>query len=89
MEQRYTAAQVSKALFEMDPVNTCCKENECPDEYDRVAQTIVDELILNPTQSLHFAMVQSIRESFFDGEPYNTSILQPVTQLLEQENQKN
>lgn len=32
-----TPSTISKALFETDPMHTCCAENACFDEYDRVA----------------------------------------------------
>lgn len=32
--------QISKALFDTDPMQTCCKENDCFDEYDLVATQI-------------------------------------------------
>ncbi|MEA3250585.1 MAG: hypothetical protein U9Q35_03240 [Pseudomonadota bacterium] len=33
--------QVSRVLFESDPMGTCCKENDCFDEYDAIADDIV------------------------------------------------
>lgn len=33
---------ISEILFNLDPMNTCCKENEAYDEYDRIAQQIAD-----------------------------------------------
>lgn len=35
---------LSKALFESDPMNTCCKSNDCFDEYDRIALDIIDSI---------------------------------------------
>ena len=32
MYSNYSAEQISKALFETDPMNTRCKENDCFDE---------------------------------------------------------
>ena len=34
-------AIMSKVLFELDPAGTCCKENDCFDEYDNTAMFIV------------------------------------------------
>jgi hypothetical protein len=31
---------ISEVLFELDPMGTCCKENEIFDEYDDVAKLI-------------------------------------------------
>ena len=36
--------EVSWALFETDPMHTACKENDCFDEYDRVARDVVAEI---------------------------------------------
>ena len=36
--------QVSEILFETDPMQTACRENDCFDEYDRVARAVVDEM---------------------------------------------
>lgn len=33
--------QVSRVLFETDPMGTCCKENDCFDEYAAIANDIV------------------------------------------------
>ena len=33
---------ISDILFNLDPMNTCCKENSAFDEYDRIAQQIED-----------------------------------------------
>jgi len=32
---------LSAILYENDPMNTCCVENECIDEYDSVSEDIV------------------------------------------------
>lgn len=37
---RYLNDELSSALFEVDPANTCCKENGCRDEYDKIASRI-------------------------------------------------
>ena len=33
---------ISDILFNLDPMNTCCKENSAFDEYDSIAQQIED-----------------------------------------------
>ena len=48
---------ISEILFNLDPMNTCCKENEAYDEYDRIAQQIADS-DLTP---------ENIRKVFFDS----------------------
>jgi hypothetical protein len=32
MISRHSVEQISQALFETDPMRTCCKENDCFDE---------------------------------------------------------
>lgn len=36
---------LSKVLFELDPARTCCKENDCFDEYDSIASKILSTRI--------------------------------------------
>ncbi|QEA37776.1 hypothetical protein FGL86_00965 [Pistricoccus aurantiacus] len=38
-----TAEQLSCALFDADPMDTCCKENDCFDEYDAIAEDILSK----------------------------------------------
>lgn len=44
MQQELNAIQISKVLFEFDPMETCCKENDCFDEYDAIARAILQKL---------------------------------------------
>jgi hypothetical protein len=44
MQQRLTASQISNILFQNDPMGTCCKENDCFDEYDNIAHAIFHNL---------------------------------------------
>ncbi len=37
----HSAEKISKALFETDAINTCCRENDYFDEYDRIAESVV------------------------------------------------
>ena len=48
---------ISEILFELDPMNTCCKENEVYDEYDRIADQIANS-DLTP---------ENVRKIFFDS----------------------
>jgi hypothetical protein len=80
MSSNYSAEQISKALFEADPMNTCCKENECFDEYDRIAEVIEDRL--KEGQRLKQALITEISEWFFDGESFDTNRLDVVLRLL-------
>lgn len=43
MPYRDISSKVSKYLYDEDPMNTCCKENEAYDEYDSIAVIIADE----------------------------------------------
>jgi hypothetical protein len=36
-----TAAQLSEQLYQHDPMHTCCRENDCTDEYDGVAAAVM------------------------------------------------
>ncbi|PSF12196.1 hypothetical protein C7H09_04785 [Marinobacter fuscus] len=81
MTGELTPQQISRALFETDPLNTCCRENDCTDEYDYVAQTVYDHL--QQGEALLVAMTKSIGEWFFDGKSFNTGILAPALAILE------
>lgn len=39
-----TDERISQVLFETDPMGTCCKENDCFDEYDSVALSIYEKI---------------------------------------------
>jgi hypothetical protein len=80
MLSSYSAKQISKALFETDPMNTCCKENDCFDEYDRVAEAVAE--MLAGGHSMSQALITEISEWFFDGEKFDTSRLEPVIEIL-------
>ena len=85
MSSRYSVEQISQALFETDPMNTGCKENDCFDEYDRVASDIADSLAAG--ESIEEALSTEISEWFFDGEQCDQSRLQPVLERLGEEEQ--
>jgi len=80
VKKYYTPEQISDALFHIDPLNTCCKENDCFDEYDRVASDVADRLAEG--ESLKQALMTEISEWFFDGDQFDPSRLQPVLELL-------
>lgn len=56
-----TTNTISRAMFEADPMHTCCVENACFDEYDRVAAGAVAYLENGYTlsQALHKALQDS------------------------------
>lgn len=61
MDVYQTTQNISDILFEIDPVDTCCKENECFDEYDTVSFWIANSVI-NRGESLS----EAIRSDFYD-----------------------
>jgi len=81
MKKYFTPEQISDALFHTDPMNTCCKENDCYDEYDYVAQDVAKRL--QAGQDLAAALEKEIGHWFYDGGPFNTAVLQPVINELE------
>ncbi len=80
MTVKHRAEQISKALFETDPMNTCCKENDCFDEYDYVAKAVEERL--DEGQSLDEALIREISEWFFDGKGFDAARLAPVFELF-------
>ena len=81
MNTYLTTDQISRALFESDPMHTCCKENDCYDEYDYVAEDVSKRL--QEGQDLASALEKEISHWFYDGDPFNTAALQPVINELE------
>lgn len=57
-----TANVISQALFQTDPMRTCCVENACYDEYDRVAASA--GLYLEEGYTLAQALNKALRDSF-------------------------
>lgn len=64
-----TTNTISRALFEADPMHTCCAENACFDEYDRVAAGAVTYLENGYTlaQALHKALQDSFGTELVAG----------------------
>jgi len=87
MKKHLTTEQISDALFETDPMNTCCKENDCFDEYDRIAADVAQSL--EAGASLKDALADAINEWFYDGEdrPKSESIVASTVLQLEQAGQ--
>lgn len=56
---------ISQSLFELDPMNTCCKENDCFDEYDFVAKHIAKHAQngLSLENAIYLSLVQLFDES--------------------------
>ncbi|WP_346796337.1 hypothetical protein R5M92_12790 [Halomonas sp. Bachu 37] len=53
---------LSRVLFAADPMGTCCKENDCFDEYDAIADGIVSRC--EQGQSLEVALNETFEEWF-------------------------
>jgi hypothetical protein len=85
MNIQLTADHISRALFENDPMNTCCKENDCFDEYDRIAADVAESLEGGST--LKEALAEAINEWFYNGEelPLGQSVVEPTIAWLKQE----
>ena len=75
------ADSISRALFEFDPMETCCKENDCFDDYDRIAESVEGRLKQGFT--LKEGLVLELAESFFDSESLRTDCLDPVVSYLD------
>lgn len=44
MSNQPSFAALNQALFLADPAHTCCVENDCHDEYERIAAGVLDRL---------------------------------------------
>ena len=84
MNIQLTADQISRALFENDPMNTCCKENDCFDEYDRIAADVAESL--EGGAALKEALAEAINEWFYSGEelPMGQSVVEPTIERLKE-----
>lgn len=83
MNGNLTPRQISRALFETDPMNTNCQENNCFDEYDYVAQAVADRLMEG--WSLDRALVEELSKWCFDGAQLEVSRLTLAFKLLGEE----
>ena len=82
MTVRYPATTISRILFETDPMNTCCQENDCFDEYDRTACEIAERI--EQGKSLESALTEVISELFFDGQSFDTDRLDHALMQLKE-----
>lgn len=57
------AEHISEILYNNDPANTACVENEAFDEYDRVSETVYEMLSIE-MMSTHYAVRNALYESF-------------------------
>lgn len=58
----FTAEQLNEALYLADPMNTCCKENECFDEYQSIARHCRE--MLDDNMALFDAIKQALVSAF-------------------------
>ncbi|MDN7124152.1 hypothetical protein [Pseudidiomarina terrestris] len=56
--------RLNKALFESDPMNTGCQENDAYDEYEGIAAAAVNYMIRGATE--RDAITQALKDSFDD-----------------------
>ncbi len=54
--------KISRLLFDADPMNTCCKENDCFDEYDAIAADIAHGLASG--EQLEHAVKRALADAF-------------------------
>lgn len=59
-----TTERLSQVLFERDPMNTACKENDVFDEYNLIAASTID--LMERGISFDEALHQVISEMFFE-----------------------
>jgi hypothetical protein len=80
MPQQITASQISNILFTIDPMGTCCKENDCFDEYDNIAHAVLHNL--ESGQPTAEAVSEALIE-WFEVESVEPHVLASVVQALE------
>ncbi|MEH6801315.1 MAG: hypothetical protein V7681_18705 [Halopseudomonas sabulinigri] len=71
---------LNRALFLCDPMHTCCVENDCHDEYERIATGILERL--QDGQSMESALRTELSD-WFDIDMAGRAYLTPVLALLE------
>ena len=79
MTKELTPERISNALFQTDPMHTCCKENDCFDEYDRVALGAAEKL--SQGYALEAALRSELAE-WFGHDMAETAKLKATVSLL-------
>ena len=79
MQQPLSATRISHALFATDPMHTCCIENQCFDEYDRVAMSASEHL--RNGCSLSQALRKALLEWFGDEQVEGRDLSQVCAEL--------
>ena len=72
-------ATLNQALFLTDPMNTCCVQNDCHDEYQRIAAGVLE--LLQNGQPLESALRSELGD-WFDLEMAKRVDLTPVLARL-------
>ena len=83
MHKMLTDERISNVLFEADPMRTCCKENDCFDEYDSVALSIFEKI--SSGQPVSEAISQAFVD-WFEVESIDPAALGSIVQALQTEN---
>jgi len=83
MHKMLTDEKISKVLFEVDPMRTCCKENDCFDEYNSVALSIFEKI--SSGQPVREAISQAFVD-WFEVESIDPAALVSIVQALQTEN---
>lgn len=73
-------AALSRLLFETDPMHTCCRENDCRDEYDRVARDLADRLAVGTKPA---SALRQVLDEWFGAERVAQTSLQATLGALE------
>lgn len=68
---KITKSNLAEVLFQQDPMNTCCRENDCTDEYDGAASAVID--LVEQGTPLPAALSQVLVE-YFGAEPGRADI---------------
>lgn len=81
MQHKLTTQHISSILFATDPMRTCCRENDCFDEYNyissRVSQLLVDGY------SIPNALKAALHESFGFELTENCDLTNALSRLEE------
>ncbi|PCD00953.1 hypothetical protein [Halopseudomonas pelagia] len=77
------ASRISEVLFYLDPMGTCCKENDCYDEYDSIAQSAFQKL--SNGQPIGEAISETLMD-WFEVESIEPQTLANIVLALQAEN---
>lgn len=72
-------ARISRWLFTQDPMHTCCLENDAFDEYDAIAQRLVEQLASGDDS--HTALLSALTY-WFDEELVSEAPLESLARSL-------